>query len=472
MEEQQKPIRNFDILKMLTIEKVPAYANKFFYSLGFLSMTCFIMTIITGSIMVFYGPDWWFTTQIGLFFRSVHLWAVQAFVVFIMLHLLIVFLTSGFKGERKLTWVFGALMFFFVLFEAEFGYILRNDFSAQWRSLQGADLYNGSGLGTLINNLNYAQIYGVHIILIPLIILGLLFAHYVLVKVRGIAKPYKSDVKFRIVKANHAVLFARGIVLVVLLIILGVVFPAPIIAPATVKDIASQDPHLFAKTILAELDRSSDTATYMDNIDPYTFDTKKVYVDIPYQQILSIQNGQDMLALFESKKPDAQKTLISQTSDYFDKKGAITTSINLKNPLIPVVSTLVLMGKSGLYEASLQAEGKKDVYNPTYVTRFLADTGVLEEEATKLGITTDQYGMLREEKGALPPGAWWLAPLGLLDHTVLANDDNQDRDGALILGTLMLIFIAYPYIPLLNRLPEPLGVYRLIWKDKQAEKEQ
>jgi len=59
----------------------------------------------------------------------------------------IVFLTSGFKKPRRLTWVIGALMFVFVIAEAEFGYVLRGDFSGQWRGLQGADFYNGTGIG-------------------------------------------------------------------------------------------------------------------------------------------------------------------------------------------------------------------------------------------------------------------------------------------------------------------------------------
>ena len=54
-------------------------------------MICFVVLIVTGTIMVFFGPDWWFTTQAGIFVRSLHLWAVQAFVVFLMLHVLIVF---------------------------------------------------------------------------------------------------------------------------------------------------------------------------------------------------------------------------------------------------------------------------------------------------------------------------------------------------------------------------------------------
>src|SRR5665213_204129 len=153
-------------LRQTMIAEVPAYANKFIYSLGFLSMTCFVVLIITGIAMVAFGPDWWLTSEVGRYFRSVHLWATQAFVLFMILHLLIVFFSSGFKKPRRLTWVIGALMFVFVLLESEFGYILRGDFSSQWRGLQAADLYNGSGIGAWVNNINYQQIYGIHIVAI------------------------------------------------------------------------------------------------------------------------------------------------------------------------------------------------------------------------------------------------------------------------------------------------------------------
>ena len=120
------------------------------------------------------------------------------------------------------------------------------------------------------------------------------------------------------------------------------------------------------------------------------------------------------------------------------------------------------MAKSGLYEDYLN--GQRQGLNYTYSTRFLSDTGVLEAHAEKLNITTDKYGMLKEEKGLLPPGAWWLAPIGLLDNTLLANDPNQDRDGAEILGFSLLLLIAFPYIPYLNRIPEKIGLDKYIWK--------
>lgn len=195
-----------------------------------------------------------------------------------------------------------------------------------------------------------------------------------------------------------------------------------------------------------------------------------VYVGNPYLQYsLSKQDSLNMLDVFNNEDKAKQDSNLKSASDYFDKNGALTMLPNTANPVIPMISSLVLMAQSGLYEASLQHQSDTG-NNPTYVLRFLSDTGVLEDNASKLGITTPQYGMLREEKGSFPPGAWWLAPLGLMDNTLLKNDENQDRDGAEILGTFMLIFIAFPYIPFLNRLPDKLGVYNLIWRDKKLRK--
>ncbi|HEX8931854.1 MAG TPA: cytochrome b N-terminal domain-containing protein [Patescibacteria group bacterium] len=458
------------LLKAIMLEEVPSYANKIFYSLGFLSMISFFMLLITGLIMVFFGIDWWLTNSAGVFMRSIHLWSGQAFVVFMILHITIVFLTSGYKPPRRLVWVFGSLMFFLALIEAEFGYVLRNDFSAQWRSLQGADLYNGSGLGIFINNLNYAQIYGIHIVLIPFIILGILFLHYGLVRLRGIAKPYRPDYKYRMVKANHTVLFVRGFVLITVIILLAIIFPSPLIAPVTIKQIATESPSTMAKTLLSEIDHSSDTATYSDNIAPYQFDTKKIYIDVPYLQYTANRINQvNMLAIFDSEDKSTQTKNLKAAGDYFAKNGELTLIPNTKNPVLPLVSSLIYMAQSGLYEAALKNEANTG-YNQTYALRFLSDAKVLEDKANSLQITTAQYGMLREETGIIPPGAWWLAPLGLIDNTILKNDPNQDRDGAEIIGTFMLIFIAFPYIPLINQLPDKLKIYKLIWKDKDLER--
>ena len=273
---QSKPIRT--ALQNLMIKDVPSYANKFAYSLGFLSAISFLLLVVTGIIMAMAGPHWWITSGVGQYLRSFHLWATQAFVVFIILHLTIVFLTSGFKGARKFTWVLGVFMFLFALAEAEFGYVLRGDFSSQYRSLQGADLYNGSGIGWVLNNLNTGQVMGIHIAVLPLTLIALIVGHYFLVRVLGIGKPSPAADAYPVVKANHALLFWRGGTVVAMVAVLAIVFPSPYLAPLTVSKIARDDSTLVSQTLVKEFDRTSVTATYKDNIAPYTFDSRTVFI--------------------------------------------------------------------------------------------------------------------------------------------------------------------------------------------------
>ncbi len=455
------------ILKSMMIDTVPAYANKLYYSLGFLSATSFVILLLSGITLIARGPVWWLTTSFGIYVRSVHLWATQAFVLFMVIHLLIVFFTYAYRKPRQITWVLGGIMLFVALFEAEFGYLLRGDFSSQWRGLQASDLYNGSGLGAYINNLNFTQIYGIHTVILPFLIIAILLLHYTLVRKLGIATPHRTDIHHTVVKANHTVLFMRGVVAVIVILLLAAAFKSPIIDPVTVQSVANSDSGLMAQTLLVEMDGSSDTATYMDHIDPYTYNLRDVYIFNPYQQatVLDQSGSTNWASVFQSEPTTTQDEQVKAAEDYFTNGGAITTSEVQLNPVIPLISKLVVMGQSGLYEDSLREQASQG-YNPTYATRFLADTGVLEAQATSLGITTDQYGMMREETGHLP-GAWWLLPVGLLDHTVLANDANQDQHGAEILGLLILLFLAFPYIPILNRIPDKLSIYKLIWKEKK-----
>ncbi len=449
------------VKKKILITEVPAYGNKLFYSLGFLALTCLTALVVTGLVMIFFGPAWWLAAPAGMFFRSVHLWAAQALILIVILHVLVVFLTSGFKAPRRLTWILGAAAFFLILLEAEFGYDLRGDFSSQYRALQAADFFNGAFVGKIVNTLDYGRVFGIHAIYIPLAVLIMLFCHYLLVKIRGIAKPYREDIKVKMVPADHRKLFARGLALMLIIIVLAFAFPSPLITPATIAEVAKENPSLMAGTLIAELTRASGTATYLDSIDPYQFDTRTVYVTVPYEQFIAANQTTDQLAAFDNEPSAMWQQNINDAADYFKNGGAVTIAPDA-NPLIPAISALVIMAKSGLYESVLDSEAPDN--RPEYSLRFLADTGVLENEASELHITTGQWGMMREEKGALPPGAWWLAPVGFLDHTILANDDNGDRDGAIILGALAALLVLFPFIPYLNRLPEKLGLAEKIWK--------
>ena len=451
--------------------RVPSYGNTTFYSLGFLAPTCLTVLVVTGITLAFMGQTWWLTNPWGIYVRSVHLWTVQAFIIVLLAHILVGFMTSGFRPPRRMVWVFGATIFCLVLIQTEFGYGLRGDFSSQYRAVSGADFWNGAHLGYWLNPLNYTQAFALHVAIIPFAIFALFIAHYLLEHTYGIARPYRKDVPYTMVAANHRILFLRGGVLVALILALAALFHSPYVAPVRIADVARKDPGLMMTTLLAEFDRTSDTATYFDSIDPYTFDTRQVYITAPYEQYILDNGNQDAWAAFENEPADLQQADLQQAEAY---ANATDTSAfaSSTNPVIVMLNTLVPMAQGGLYESLLNQENP--TANNTYVLRFLDDTGALHAKAASLDMSTAEWGMAKDETGSvfkLPPGSWWLLPLGMINSAFgLLSNPYGDRDAAVILGLIMLLFVAFPYIPYVNRLPKLLHLAPFIWGRTQGKR--
>lgn len=447
------------------IHEMPSYGNKIFYSLGFLALTSLTILAVTGIAMAFMGPTWWLTNQWGVFCRSIHLWAVQAFFVILVCHVVVGFVTSAFKPPRRMIWVFGASMGCLALIQTEFGYGLRGDFSSQYRAVSGADFWNGAYLGYWLNPLDYMQSFALHVAIIPLIIFVLFIAHYILIHTYGVALPYAKDAPQTKIPADHRLLFIRGGVLALLIVLFAFLFPSPYVAPVRITDVAHEDPVLVMTTLLGEFAHTSDTATYVDSIDPYTFDTRQIYIVVPYEQALVNSHEADAWAAFQNESAAAQDVDIQQAEQYATSTD-MSAFANTTNPVITMLATLMPMARSGLYESIIDQENPN--INSTYTLRFLNDMGVLDDKATTLNMNTAEWGMAKDETGSilkLPPGSWWFAPIGMINSSFdLLNNDNGDRDGAEILGLIMLIFILFPYIPYLNRLPEKLHLAWFIWK--------
>lgn len=480
MQEEQEPpeydshTNAFKTLRdKVYFHRLPSYGNKIFYSLGFMALTCLLILAATGITMAFMGQTWWLFSPWGIFVRSVHLWTVQAFIFILILHFLVGFTTSGFRAPRRMVWVFGAIIFCLVILQTEFGYGLRGDFSSQFRAVSGADFWNGAYLGYWLNPLNYTQTLVIHTAIIPLAIFFLFLAHYLLIHTYGIARPYRKDIAYKMVPADHRILFIRGGALVALILALAFFFHSPYVPAVHIADIAQQEPSLVATTLLQEFDHTSDTATYFDSIDPYTFDTRQVYVVTPYEQYRASNQNQDAWAAFQHESGSAQQTDIQQAKEYAAAINA-NSPASTTNPVIAILNTLMPMARSGVYESLLNQENPST--NNTYVLRFLVDMGIPEEKAATLNMDTLQWGMTKDETGSvwkLPPGSWWLLPLAIANSVFnLPNNVYGDRDAAFILGFIMITFILFPYIPYVNRLPEVLNLAPLIWKERQPpEKE-
>lgn len=430
-DDAQYPPENTNALATLRdkiyIHTLPSYANKIFYGLGFLALTCLTLLAVTGFILAFMGQNWWLSTHWGIYTRSVHMWSVQALIFILILHGIVGFSTSGFKKPRRMVWAFGAIMLALIMFQTEFGYGLRGDFSSQYRETSGADFWNGAYLGYWMNPLNHWQEYALHVAIIPIIILVFFIFHFILERTYGIAKPYRQDVPYKLVPANHSILFIRAGFLIAAILALSYVFHSPYVPAVRIADVARQDPSTVSDTLQAEYDRTSDTATYLDSIDPYTFDTRQVFVVMPYEKLTGATEA--------------------------------TTSAAMISAIMPAAG-------SGVYESILN---EQDPVPDTYSLRFLADTGAIDDKATALGFDTLQWGMAKDENGhalTFPPGSWWFAPLGVVNTVFnLPENDNGDRIAAELLGLMLLIIITFPYIPYVNRIPEYLHLAPFFWKE-------
>lgn len=127
----------------------------------------------------------------GLLVRQIHHWAALVFVAGIGVHMLRVFFTGAFRKPRELNWVIGFVLFVLAMGEGFTGYSLPDDLLSgnglriidgmikgipligTWTSFL---LFGGEFPGTDI----VGRLYTLHILLLPLILIGLLVVHLML----------------------------------------------------------------------------------------------------------------------------------------------------------------------------------------------------------------------------------------------------------------------------------------------------
>ena len=148
-----------------------------------------VLVIVSGFAIAVGGPDWWHTDPVGHFFNSLHLWSVEAFMAFMVIHLWGKFWMAAWRGRRALTWVTGVVAFVASVVECFTGYLSQQNFDSQWISTSGKDAFNAVGVGAFFNLMNVGQMLLWHVVLIPVVLVALVGAHILAVRVRGVVHP-------------------------------------------------------------------------------------------------------------------------------------------------------------------------------------------------------------------------------------------------------------------------------------------
>lgn len=191
-------------------EDVPGGAS-YWYAFGSATLFAMILQIATGIFLCFYyAPSTataWESTKFlidkvpaGHFVLSLHYWGASAMIALMAMHLLQVLLWGAYKKPRELQWIVGVLLFVVTLVLGLTGYLLPWDLNALLASTVAIRiagnapilgpavlkfLQDGDGITTLTIN----RFFGIHVWLMPALLLGLVGMHLAIFRHNGPAGP-------------------------------------------------------------------------------------------------------------------------------------------------------------------------------------------------------------------------------------------------------------------------------------------
>ena len=167
----------------------PYYVGSWVYVFGVITIAALVWVLLSGVVLSFMGPQWWHASSIGRFFNSLHFWSVQMFFIFMVLHLWGQYFMAGWRDGRAVTWAIGVVIFAASIITAFTGYLSQQNFDSQFIAINAKDAMNAGGIGAFFNVLNFGQMYGLHVMLFPIVVTFLVVVHIAVVRARGVVKP-------------------------------------------------------------------------------------------------------------------------------------------------------------------------------------------------------------------------------------------------------------------------------------------
>jgi quinol-cytochrome oxidoreductase complex cytochrome b subunit len=193
--------------------RVPMSARTFYF--GGIAMFLFGIQAVTGTLLsLYYKPTpeaayksvQFVTSDVsfGWLIRSVHHWGANLMILFVVMHLLRVFFQAAYKYPREITWVVGVGLFMITLVFGFTGYLLPWDQRAYWATVVGTEIAGavpvvGETLllllrgGADVSGATMSRFFGIHVLVLPIALAGLMALHLVLVHQLGLASPKRPE---------------------------------------------------------------------------------------------------------------------------------------------------------------------------------------------------------------------------------------------------------------------------------------
>jgi quinol-cytochrome oxidoreductase complex cytochrome b subunit len=209
-----------DAVKAARNRRVPDYATAFHRYLGGLAVILLGIEALTGVLLtIYYVPDAAgepapaFTSvsaiqdsvPLGWLVRGMHFWGASALLVVVLLHMVAVLWTGGYRAPREVNWTVGAILLLLVVAFALTGSLLPWTVNAYLARATEINIAAGEGVfpaplteqirvllqaGPVIGPPTLLRFYVTHVILLPVLASGLLYLHLKLVRRHGPAEPW------------------------------------------------------------------------------------------------------------------------------------------------------------------------------------------------------------------------------------------------------------------------------------------
>ncbi len=203
------------------------YAPKnvnFWYFFGALALLVLVIQIVTGIFLVMhYKPDAslnvsgipvafasveYIMREVpgGWLIRYMHSTGASAFFVVVFLHMFRAMLYGSYRKPRELLWIFGVLIFLCLMAEAFMGYLLPWGQMSFWGAQVIINLFSaipiiGPDLSTVIRgdfvigDATLNRFFALHVIAVPLVLIGLVAAHIIALHEVGSNNPDGIEIK-------------------------------------------------------------------------------------------------------------------------------------------------------------------------------------------------------------------------------------------------------------------------------------
>jgi hypothetical protein len=303
----------------------------------------------------------------------------------------------------------------------------------------------------------------------------------------------RSEANLRGIPMKPYDLIREGLIMlgvwVVIIFILAIVFSSPDYPTVRGEDVAKRQPIAYLKTSANILAGNSSIQDYGP---PYTSDTANaqqlfgvapadwfgvtIPINPPQDFVLeplgrvAVLNQEVASALqtYEAATPDQQQTWLNAYLSALDQATVVNGQVQIPDgdygPVTTLMNGMLELGRAGLLEGALESSVRLPFTLNFTHSLLLFQDDVDHSVAATLDMSGERWGV-SHETGPYP-GAWWLWPYTFwYQIPPMSVSASGDLEVVTIVLVIFLITVFTPFIPILNRLPRWLGVYKLIWRD-------